>query len=553
LAIDPDIGAVGGQIMWWDGRLQEAGSIIWRDASCLGYGRGHSPEGGAYRFVRDVDYCSGALLMVRRHLFESLGGFDPAFAPAYYEETDLCVRLWQAGRRVVFDPTVRIRHFEFASEIRQGEALALQARNREVFANKHAAFLISQQLPGLGAEWTARQRLRPGHKRVLIIDDRVPLPSLGRGYPRQRALIQALVRCGAAVTLYPLLFPQESWVDTYEALPEEVEVMQGLGLAGLHEFLESRSESFDVVVVSRPHNMEVLNRVRRRHPQWLARACWVYDAEALFSEREVLKAQVLRRPLSASARRRLFQAELGLVYRVDAVLAVSAHEAERLRTSVKVPVHVLGHALHTPMTTTGFAGRSGFLFVGAMEADDSPNTDSILWFLREVWPLVQVALGPRVQLDLVGPCDSTSVPALAGSGVKVWGRVASLTAFYERARVFIAPTRFAAGIPHKAHEAAAAGVPMAVSDLIASQLGWDESCLARADNARAFAQACIDLHRDEKRWQGCRERARAAAERDCSPEAFMRTVSDLLLNTQALRPPMTQSPAMPESEPGRLV
>jgi len=227
---------------------------------------------------------------------------------------------------------------------------------------------------------------------------------------------------------------------------------------------------------------------------------------------------------------------LALMQRVDAVLTVSAHEAERLRAEVKVPVHVLGHALHTPLTTTGFEGRSGFLFVGAMEADDSPNTDSILWFLREVWPLLQVALGPDAQLDLVGPCDSSSVPALAGPGVKVWGRVESLTTFYERARVFIAPTRFAAGIPHKAHEAAAAGVPMVVSELIARQLGWGDACLARAGNAKTFAQECIDLYRDERRWWGCREQARAATERDCSPEVFMGTVRDLLSKAQGVRP-----------------
>jgi GT2 family glycosyltransferase/LmbE family N-acetylglucosaminyl deacetylase/glycosyltransferase involved in cell wall biosynthesis len=535
LTLDPGIGAVGGQILWWDGRLQEAGSIIWRDGSCTGYGRGCSPDGGPYRFVRDVDYCSGALLMVRRHLFEALGGFDEVFAPAYYEETDLCARLWQSGHRVVFDPAFRARHFEFASQTREGEALALQTHNRAVFVSKHGAFLAAQSIPARGAEWSARQRLRQGQLRTLVIDDRVPLPSLGRGYPRQCSVIQALVRCGAAVTMYPLLFPQESWEETYKALPEEVEVMQGLGLAGLHGFLDARGESFDVVLVSRPHNMEVMRRLKRRYPAWLSSAFWIYDAEALFSEREALKAEVLQGPLSAAAKRRLLQAEIGLVQGVDAVLAVSTREAQRLREAVNAPVHVLGHTITAAMTTTRFNDRAGFLFVGAMESDDSPNTDSVLWFLREVWPSVRSALGPLAHLDVVGPCDSISVSAHADPDVKVWGRVASLNAFYERARVFIAPTRFAAGIPHKAHEAAAAGLPMVVSDLIASQLGWDDDCLARAGDARAFAQACIDLHLDEQRWSVFRQRARAAVEQDCSPQTFLNTVQDLLESAKVNR------------------
>jgi GT2 family glycosyltransferase len=114
---DAGIGAVGGPILLWDGRLQEAGSIVWRDGSCQGYGRGDDPVRPEYGFVRDVDYCSGAFLMVRRTLFEALGGLDTPSCPAYYEETDFCVRLWEAGHRIVYDPRVRIRHFEFASEV----------------------------------------------------------------------------------------------------------------------------------------------------------------------------------------------------------------------------------------------------------------------------------------------------------------------------------------------------------------------------------------------------------------------------------------------------
>jgi hypothetical protein len=73
---DPGAGAVGGPILLWDGRLQEAGSIVWRDGSCQGYGRGDDPARPEYDHVRDVDYCSGAFLMLRRTLFESVGGLD---------------------------------------------------------------------------------------------------------------------------------------------------------------------------------------------------------------------------------------------------------------------------------------------------------------------------------------------------------------------------------------------------------------------------------------------------------------------------------------------
>ena len=98
------VGAVGGRVHLLDGTLQEAGNIIWRDGSCSGYGRGGSPHDGAYRFRRDVDYCSGAFLMFATGKFRELGGLDEAFAPAYYEESDFCLRLREQGLRIIYEP-----------------------------------------------------------------------------------------------------------------------------------------------------------------------------------------------------------------------------------------------------------------------------------------------------------------------------------------------------------------------------------------------------------------------------------------------------------------
>jgi cellulose synthase/poly-beta-1,6-N-acetylglucosamine synthase-like glycosyltransferase len=93
----PDIGAVGGRLILLDGTLQEAGSIIWRDGSCLGYGRGDDPFAPTYMFRRDVDYCSGAFVLTPRDIWNQMGGFDERYKPAYYEETDYCMRLWERG------------------------------------------------------------------------------------------------------------------------------------------------------------------------------------------------------------------------------------------------------------------------------------------------------------------------------------------------------------------------------------------------------------------------------------------------------------------------
>jgi len=138
-----DVGAVGGRLILPTGRLQEAGSIIWADGTTNGFGRGLDPEDPTVMIRRDVDYCSGAFLMTPRWAWERLGGFDEAYAPAYYEEADYCMRLRQLGLRVVYEPTAAVDHFEFGSEARAGDAVALSERNRAIFVGRHAGALSS--------------------------------------------------------------------------------------------------------------------------------------------------------------------------------------------------------------------------------------------------------------------------------------------------------------------------------------------------------------------------------------------------------------------------
>lgn len=171
LDAEPDLGAVGGPILRLDGTLQEAGAIIWRDGHTEGYGRGADPEAWEFGFRRDVDYCSGAFLMVRRDLFEALGGLDQAYAPAYFEETDLCMRIRQAGFRVGYEPAARIMHFEYGSASSGGEAPALYTRNHRLFVERHRETLERSHLPPEAGALRARMR-RAAPGAALVLDAR---------------------------------------------------------------------------------------------------------------------------------------------------------------------------------------------------------------------------------------------------------------------------------------------------------------------------------------------------------------------------------------------
>jgi O-antigen biosynthesis protein len=112
---DAGVAAVASKLLYPDGRLQEAGSILWRDARVRNYGDGDVPNRPEYLFRRTVDYASAACLLVRRSAFVEVGGFDPRFAPMYCEDVDLCLALAKHHGRVVYQPRSVVEHVRGAS------------------------------------------------------------------------------------------------------------------------------------------------------------------------------------------------------------------------------------------------------------------------------------------------------------------------------------------------------------------------------------------------------------------------------------------------------
>jgi GT2 family glycosyltransferase len=154
-----DAGAVGGRLLFPDGALQEAGGMVFADGSAAHFGRGDCDLAAPhYNFIREVDYCSGALLATRRTLFEQIGGFDDRYRPAYYEDTDYCFAVRQYGFRVFYQPESVVVHLEGVSsgtDLSQG-VKQHQVINQVKFAEKWSAALSRQAPRPAGNDRVAR-------------------------------------------------------------------------------------------------------------------------------------------------------------------------------------------------------------------------------------------------------------------------------------------------------------------------------------------------------------------------------------------------------------
>ena len=530
ISSDANIGAVGGKIILPDGTLQEAGSIIWQDGSCLGYGRGHDPQAPQYMYRREVDYCSGAFLLTPRQLFINLGSFDLLYQPAYYEETDYCVKVHKAGYKIVYDPGIIILHYEFASS-QNDRAIALQARNQEIFITQHQDWLQSQYYPDVNNILAASSRQNSRGK-ILFIDDRVPHPYLGSGYTRGHKILQIMVELGYRVTFYPTdLSYQESWQTIYHDLSKTIEVFKDYGLQKLEEFLKVRLHYYDTIFVSRPHNMNHLNYILQSN-NILTNTLIIYDAEAIYCLRDFAYQNLLGNPPAEEEKQEAIAKELELAKNSDLIISVSPLEREKFIEYGYERVEVLGHSLVTTPTPNSVEQRRDILFVGSVYEMQSPNADSILWFSQEIFPLIQTQI-PEINLLLVGNNRvaelTQQILNLNNSQIKILGKIDDLFEVYNNSRFFIAPTRFAAGIPHKVHEASAYGLPVVTTKAIADRLQWQpETDLLVADTSQDFAEQCIRLYRDKNLWQTLRNNALKKVEKQCSPEYFKNKLEEIL-------------------------
>jgi O-antigen biosynthesis protein len=534
-----DVGAVGGKILLADGRLQEAGSIIWSDGTALGYGRGDDPSASQYCFRRPVDYCSGAFLFTPRALFIELGGFDAIYAPAYYEDTDYCMKLWQAGYRVVYEPEAVIHHYESASSGGNDAAQPRMAEKQRTFVARWDSVLKNHSARSERAVLRTRIAVQAAGLRVLYIDDCVPHRSQGSGYPRSNDILRALAKQGHFVTAVPFFSRFWSADAEYRDVNRNVEffdyrVREGDDDDSVPFFDHRRNnrdvfqqyvEASDIIWISRPHNLtRFLDHLVERGQM---RAKLVFDAEAVFTDREKLSIALGHRtiaPRILDARR---HGEFVLADAADVVTVVSNRDWDIFHTAGVRDLYVLGHCLEAKPSMKSFDERTTFLFVGAVHGPETPNGDSMRYFCREIWPGIHRKTG--AQMVIAGAGTDYYLNDVASDDIQVLGSVVDLAPLYNSARVVVVPTRYAAGIPYKAHEAASFGVPMVVSELIASQLKWEDGVdvLVAPDEA-SFAEECTRLFTSQDLWRELRTNSLTRILCDFSRESFEKQVSEVI-------------------------
>lgn len=521
LAGEAAIGAVGGMLIQPSGVIGQAGGMLWNDGGTHGYMQGESPLAPEANFVRSVDFCSPAFLLLRASLLTQLDGFDHLCAGIGYESVDLCARIIQAGFRVIYDPSVVL--FQGEHDPPRGEA-------DEYFLRKHAAYLQEHFAPNEAVQVFARHA-GPLPPRVLFIEDTVPLRRIGSGFVRANDLLKVMAVLGCQVTVYPVNGCTHDPARVFGDMADTAEVMHDRDAHHFGEFAAARAGYYDAIWIARTHNLDrIRHDLSKLVSDEVVRPLVILDTEALapLRQAERIRLQGGQFDVAAAMRSAFVNADV-----CDAVLAVNADEAARLQALGLPHVSVIGHMIEPRPTPRDFGERAGMLFIGAIHTMDSPNLDSLVWFVEQVLPLVEAELGWETRLTIVGytAAEVDLERFEHHPRITLRGTVANLEPLYDAHRVFIAPMRFAAGIPYKVFEAASRGLPIVATDLLRQQLGWSREAdilSAASDDPSAFAAAVLALYQQEPLWQTIREGALRRLRQDNGPATYIKAVGRVL-------------------------
>jgi len=501
------VGAVGAKLIYPDGTLQEAGGLIWGNGDAWNVGRNGNASDPMYNYVRQVDYLTGACVMLPRSLWDELGGFDTHFIPAYYEDTDLSFRVRAAGYKTVYTPFCQVVHYEGQSN---GSSTASGIKRHQLINEPKFRARWTPAFKHNGVMGRDEPRIvqdRQVNGRVLVFDAQTLTPDRDAGSYAAVQELRLLQALGFKVTFVP---SNMAYMAGYtEALQRMgVEVIYSPFATSMHEVLEKRGHEFDLIYIARYGvAIQLVDFIRSRN----IRAKIILNIHDLHFLRELRLAVSAGDEEAIQQSTKTRDAELAVMRKVDLVVSYSEVEHAVIQShnlnSTKLSLNPW--VVEVNPAVPPFSSRKDISFLGGFS--HTPNVEAVEWFVKEVMPILRKRL-PGVRFLVYGSNPPSRFTQLQTEDVVIKGFVKSTETVYDTSRVFVAPLLSGAGIKGKVIGAFASGIPTILTPTAAEGTGARHGYEALiVKNPDDWAESIIKLYSDESVWNKISENAREYA------------------------------------------